>query len=161
MTVGGGVPRGLRELMEPAISRSRVLGMRATPRLRRLAEALFALGLDGALRTLFMEGAVLQPLAVQAAAGEATAAVTRTAISEREFRAVEDAHQLLLRDMRHPPTLGALAAAVGQSRLLALRPLDAWGEVWHALSRLADETERFSLDERQAVVSGLAHLDGS
>ncbi len=47
-----------------------------------------------------------------------------------------------------------------QSRLLALRPLDAWGEVWHALSRLADETERFSLDKRQAVVSGLALLDG-
>ncbi|MGH7121918.1 MAG: DNA polymerase III subunit delta' [Acetobacteraceae bacterium] len=66
--------------------------------------------------------------------------------------------------------LGRLAAAVRagardradaeQRRLLQLRPLDAWGEVWHALSRLADETERFSLDKRQAVVSGLALLDG-
>jgi len=66
--------------------------------------------------------------------------------------------------------LGKLSAAVRagarghadaeQGRLLALRPLDAWGEVWHALSRLADETERFSLDKRQAVVSGLALLDG-
>ena len=67
--------------------------------------------------------------------------------------------------------LAALAAAVragargradpDQQRLLDLRPLDAWGEVWHALSRLADETERFSLDKRQAVVSGLALLDAS
>ena len=37
-----------------------------------------------------------------------------------------------------------------QSRLVALRPLDAWGDVWHALTRLQDETERFNLDKRQA-----------
>jgi DNA polymerase-3 subunit delta' len=35
-----------------------------------------------------------------------------------------------------------------QSRLVALRPLDAWGDVWHALTRLQDETERFNLDKR-------------
>jgi DNA polymerase III subunit delta' len=67
--------------------------------------------------------------------------------------------------------LAALAAAVragargradpDQQRLLDLRPLDAWGEVWHALSRLADDTERLNLDKRQAVVSGLALLDGA
>ena len=45
-----------------------------------------------------------------------------------------------------------------QSRLVALRPLDAWGDVWHALTRLQDETERFNLDKRQAIVSGLALL---
>jgi len=67
--------------------------------------------------------------------------------------------------------LSAIAAAVragarghadpGQQRLLAFRPLDAWGEVWHALSGLADETERLNLDRRQAVISGLALLDGA
>ena len=41
-----------------------------------------------------------------------------------------------------------------QSRLVALRPLDAWGDVWHALTRLQDETERFALDKRQAIVAG-------
>jgi DNA polymerase III subunit delta' len=45
-----------------------------------------------------------------------------------------------------------------QSRLVALRPLDAWGGVWHALTRLQDETERFNLDKRQAVVAGLGML---
>jgi DNA polymerase III subunit delta' len=45
-----------------------------------------------------------------------------------------------------------------QSRLVALRPLDAWGDVWHALTRLQDETERFNLDKRQAVVAGLGML---
>ena len=47
-----------------------------------------------------------------------------------------------------------------QSRLVALRPLDAWGDVWHALTRLQDETERFNLDKRQAIISGFALLSG-
>ena len=42
-----------------------------------------------------------------------------------------------------------------QERLVALRPLDAWGEVWHGLTRLQDETERFSLDKRQAIVASV------
>jgi DNA polymerase-3 subunit delta' len=45
-----------------------------------------------------------------------------------------------------------------QMRLVATRPLDAWGEVWEALTRLQDETERFNLDKRQAIVAGLAML---
>jgi DNA polymerase-3 subunit delta' len=48
-----------------------------------------------------------------------------------------------------------------QARLVALRPLDAWGDVWHALTRLQDETERFNLDKRHAVVSGLGMLGGT
>ena len=48
-----------------------------------------------------------------------------------------------------------------QARLAALRPLDAWGELWHALTRLQDETERFALDKRQAIVAGLAMLAGN
>jgi DNA polymerase-3 subunit delta' len=42
-----------------------------------------------------------------------------------------------------------------QARLLGARPLDAWVEVWHALSRLQDETEAVHMDKRQALVSGL------
>jgi DNA polymerase-3 subunit delta' len=45
-----------------------------------------------------------------------------------------------------------------QERMVALRPLDAWGEVWQGLTRLQDETERFSLDKRQAIVAGLSLL---
>ena len=47
-----------------------------------------------------------------------------------------------------------------QERLVALRPLDAWGEVWHSLTRLQDETERFALDKRAAIVSSLSLLTG-
>jgi DNA polymerase-3 subunit delta' len=45
-----------------------------------------------------------------------------------------------------------------QERLVSLLSLDAWGETWHARTRLQDETERFSLDKRQAVVAGLGLL---
>ncbi len=45
-----------------------------------------------------------------------------------------------------------------EARIAGLRPLAAWGDVWHALARLKDETERFHLDKRQAVVFGLRLL---
>jgi DNA polymerase-3 subunit delta' len=45
-----------------------------------------------------------------------------------------------------------------QERLVALRSLDAWGELWQGLTRLQAETERFSLDKRQAVVAGIGML---
>ncbi len=45
-----------------------------------------------------------------------------------------------------------------QARLAALRPLDAWGDVWHALTRLQHETEWFALDRRQAILSAFALL---
>jgi len=45
-----------------------------------------------------------------------------------------------------------------QERLVSLLSLEAWSETWHALTRLQDETERFSLDKRQAVIAGLGLL---
>jgi len=42
-----------------------------------------------------------------------------------------------------------------QLRITRLHSLDAWGEVWHGLTRLQDETERFALDKRQALIEGL------
>lgn len=48
-----------------------------------------------------------------------------------------------------------------QHRLVATRPLVDWADLWHALGTLRDETERFNLDKRHAIVSGLAMLNGS
>ena len=48
-----------------------------------------------------------------------------------------------------------------QERLVALRPLDSWGELWQGLTRLQDETERFALDKRQAIVAGIGMLSGT
>ncbi|HVY14772.1 MAG TPA: DNA polymerase III subunit delta' [Rhodopila sp.] len=48
-----------------------------------------------------------------------------------------------------------------QERVVALRPLDAWGALWQDLTRLQNETERFSLDKRQAIVAGVGMLGGT
>lgn len=45
-----------------------------------------------------------------------------------------------------------------QQRLIGTRPLAEWGDLWHALARLQEETERFNLDKRHAIVSGLELL---
>ncbi len=48
-----------------------------------------------------------------------------------------------------------------QERLVALRTLSRWDEVWQGLTRLQDETERFALDKRQAIVAGIGMLSGT
>ena len=48
-----------------------------------------------------------------------------------------------------------------QQRLVALRPLDAWGDLWQGLTKLQDDTERFALDKRQAIVAGIGMLAGT
>jgi DNA polymerase-3 subunit delta' len=48
-----------------------------------------------------------------------------------------------------------------QARLLALRSLESWGAVWQALTDLQNETERFALDRRQAVLAGLSLMAGT
>ena len=58
------------------------------------------------------------------------------------------------------------AAARGQAdpeqeRMVGTRPIDAWSDLWFGLTRLQDETERFSLDKRQAIVAGLGMLTGT
>ncbi len=47
-----------------------------------------------------------------------------------------------------------------QLRVVGLRSLDAWGELWQGLTKLQSETERFSLDKRQAIVAGIGMLSG-
>ena len=49
-------------------------------------------------------------------------------------------------------------ADAGQQRLAGLKPLAEWGDLWHALRRLQDDTERFNLDKRHAIVSALDML---
>ena len=47
-----------------------------------------------------------------------------------------------------------------QQRLAALLPLEAWGEVWQGLLKLQDETERFAIDKRLALVACVGMLTG-
>lgn len=48
-----------------------------------------------------------------------------------------------------------------QAKLLGVRPLADWADVWQGLCHLQDETEAFHLDRRQAIVNGLGLLAGT
>lgn len=110
----GEVPAVLAPLLEPEPVATRFVTARGTSVMRTIAGTLFARGLNGPLRRLTMEGAVIHLLAMQAAATERSATRRRPAgLSPREREAVAEARRLLLADMRAPPTLGELADAVG------------------------------------------------
>ncbi|MFV3129924.1 helix-turn-helix transcriptional regulator [Niveispirillum sp. KHB5.9] len=109
----GRVPAVLAPLFAADPVHTPVVPTRATARLRRLADDLFAPGLNGALRALFMEGVALQLLALQAASVAETGAARPGALSPAERALIMEARERLLADMRNPPGLGALAAAVG------------------------------------------------
>ena len=83
----------------------------------------------------------------------------KLARSEAGFTAFMD----LLRDAISAVVRNAARgqADAGQQRLAGLRPLAEWGDLWHALTRLQDDTERFNLDKRHAIVSSLDLLNTS
>lgn len=109
----GAVPSVLRELVKPQLRTSAFVPVRCAPSLRNVAKKLFAPGLNGPLRTMMMEGAAMQLFAAQLAAAGHAPLRSRRALSTRECEAIDEARELLLADMRCPPTLGELSAAVG------------------------------------------------
>ncbi|MEL3889799.1 AraC family transcriptional regulator [Ferrovibrio sp. MS7] len=140
----GDLPAALRPMLAREFTVSRFITMPADQRLRRLAAGLFAPGLNGPLRLLFMEGTVLQLLATQ------LAAKTRQGrpITLRERDAVMAARERLLADMRNPPGLGDLAAAVGLSekRLNACFRHEFGGTVFDVLRNQRLEHARIALE---------------
>lgn len=110
----GNVPAVLCPLLAREMVASRVVSMRLDRWMRDLARHLFARGLNGPLRMLTMEGAVIQLLALQAAA-MGSEPVACTPLTRREQQKVREARERLLSDMRDPPSLGALASMVSLS----------------------------------------------
>lgn len=107
------VPEVLCPLLEPGVTVSRILAMRAARPMRTLAGSLFAGGFNGPLRILMIEGVVLQLLAVQAAAVARSPSRASRAFSARERKRIVEARDRLLADMCARPTLDELALAVG------------------------------------------------
>jgi AraC-like DNA-binding protein len=159
----GDVPSALRPLLVPEIDVSRVVPMRGDRPMRNLARSLFAPGLNGPLRTLMMEGAVIQLVAVQSAAAERRpASRSRRAFSPREREALHEARERLLADMRAPPTLGALALAVGLSekRLNAGFRATFGATVFEVLRNERLEHARIALETEGATLQRIAFRVG-
>jgi len=99
--------------------------------------------------------------------------VLRAAPDLPVLRAHEVADRLARNDAGFATFMGLLRHAIGtavrnvvrgnadaaQQRLAGVKPLAEWGNLWHALTRLQDDTERFNLDKRQAIVSSLDLLN--
>ena len=75
-------------------------------------------------------------------------------------RASATPFMVLLRDGISRAVRGAVkgSADPAQRKLVSQRPLAAWGELWHALGRIQQDTERSHLDKRHAIVSALTRL---
>jgi len=157
------VPAVLHPLLEPQPGVSRVLTTRGGRSLRNIAAGMFAAGLCGPLRSLMMEGAVIQLLAVQAnAAAPLVPARRREVLSAREREAIDAAHRLLLADMRAPPSLGELAGAVGLSerRLNAGFRAVFGGTVFEILRRRRLEHARIALEYGDVPLKQIAYRVG-
>jgi AraC-like DNA-binding protein len=154
------VPPELRPLLEPDISESKIFTMKCTRQLRQLAQNLFAPGLNGPLRTLFMEGTVLQLLAIQAAGRPHNH--TATDLTARERDQVHHARDLLLADMRRPPGLGELAGAVGltEKRLNTGFRQVFGGTVFETLRNHRLEHARIALETETTPMKVIAYRVG-
>lgn len=118
----GEVPEVLQALLEHDADTCRVVPVRGDRTMRTVVRTLFGNELNGPLRTLMMEGAVIQLLALQvAAAQQQRRSRELRELSARERDAVHEARRRLLADMGQPPTLGELAfgAGLGEKRLNA------------------------------------------
>ncbi|MDP9097050.1 MAG: DNA polymerase III subunit delta' [Pseudomonadota bacterium] len=107
------------------------------------------------------------------AGGIAIAALVDTVLQDAPSipitRAYEVADRLARTDGAYSTFMDVLRDRIGVSirqaarsrpdALSAMRPLGEWSEVWHALGRLQDETERSNLDKRHAIVAGLDLLN--
>ena len=155
------VPSELHPLLEPDISESKVFTMKSTRQLRNLAQNLFAPGLNGPLRTLFMEGTVLQLLAVQAV-GRPSGKEARNKLSRSERDSVHAARDILLKDMRNPPSLGELASAVGltEKRLNAGFRMAFGATVFEVLRNHRLEHARIALTMESTPMKVIAYRVG-
>jgi AraC-like DNA-binding protein len=150
----GDAPAILRPLLVPELDQTHYVSRRGNGLMRNIAGSMFATGLNGPLRRMMLEGAALQLFAVQAAAAaRQTPSRSRTALSSRER---------LLADMREPPSLGALADAVGlgEKRLSAGFRQEFGASAFETLRNRRLEHARQALEADLASVKEIAYRVG-
>ncbi|MGH6735047.1 MAG: helix-turn-helix transcriptional regulator [Methyloceanibacter sp.] len=111
--LGESLPAMLPPLIDENAVSSKLIEVPVGVRVRQAAGSLFTTKLRGALRLLFLEGVVLQLLAMQTARLDRGVSGRENPLSPKERSSILEARDLLLANMRHPPSLAALAAEVG------------------------------------------------
>jgi AraC-like DNA-binding protein len=161
--LGDEVPEALAPLLDPGRRDGGLIAVSASPAMRGLASHLFSRGLNGPLRRLMMEGAVVHLLALQASAvGRAAKNARQAPLSPRERKQVRAARERLLHDMRRPPSLGELADAVGLSekRLNAGFRQEFGGTVFEVLRNERLEHARLAFRQGEASLKEVAFRVG-
>lgn len=159
-------PAALRPFIDGTKDDNTVIGTASDAALRHTAQRLFSTRFNGPLRRLAIEGGVMQLLACQVARLPSEGPPRAPGLTPRERARLFEARDRLLADMRHPPTLAALASAVGLSekRLNAGFRLLFGATVFETLrnerlehARQALETEALSL-KQAAFRVGFNHM---
>lgn len=88
---------------------------------------------------------------------------SRLAVMMEKAGASEESFAFFMAQLRSGLAAAVRAQARGradpdQSRLLGTRPLAGWGEVWHGLREIEEETLGLALDRRSALLEGLSLL---
>ena len=141
------------------------LGLTDSPLAERATLAALAAGSPGRAMALAGEGGVaLATLVNDVLRDVPRVPVTRAYEVADKLARTDGAYSTFMDLLRDGISTAVREAARGrgdpaQQRLAATRPLAAWGDLWQALTRLQDETERFNLDKRHAIVSGLDLLN--
>jgi AraC-like DNA-binding protein len=156
----GDVPPALASLIDPRMSRGQFLEMPASPKMRRVAHDLFSEHFHGPLRLAFLEGAVLQLFAIQAAA--ASGGRMKFVASRRDRTLIEEACARLLSDVRNPPSVSELARAAGMSeKALNAGFREVYGTtVFETLRNERLEHARLALEETDLSLKDIASRIG-
>jgi AraC-like DNA-binding protein len=154
---GEPLPDLLQPLMRETFATSDVLAISVGPPVARLVASLFASPLQGPLRDIFVEGVVLQLLAMKTA--QAAAHAIPGAPSETESARLEEARGRLLADMRNPPNAGDLAIAAGMSETALNAGFRALfgGTVFEVLRDERLEHARIAIETTDRPIKQIAH----
>ena len=157
---GDGVPAMLRSLIQPDGARSEVIPVTVGAAFGRIATSLFESPLYGPLRQVFVEGAVLQLLAMKTA--RAALMAEPVGLTALERVRLGEARERLLTDMRDPPGAGELAVMTEMSETAlnaGFRTLFG-GTVYEVLRDERLEHARIAIETTDSPVKQIAHAVG-
>ena len=123
--------------------------------------AAMAHGAPGRALALAGQGLAVAALVDDTLARHPVTSQTTQAVADALARS-EDGYGEYMHLLRQRIAAAVRGAASGKQvgAVTAHRPLAAWVDLWQTLGRIQDETERFHLDRRQAIVSAIDRLNG-
>jgi AraC-like DNA-binding protein len=155
---GRAVPAMLRPLIAKRFTTSRIIPVATSAAMRRLAASLFTSPLRGPLRDIFVEGVVLQLLAMKTADALGRARPSG-APSRRDAARLKEARERLVAEMDAPPTVTELARAAGMNEAALNAGFRALfgGSVYEVLRDERLEHARLALETTDIPVKQIAH----